>query len=48
MVSMLQALVAANISIPYNQFDLNLREVPEALAGAVRQAGRLEGKPGTS
>lgn len=48
MVSMLQALASANISIPYNQFDLNLREVPEALAGAVRQAGQLEGKPGAS
>lgn len=48
MVSMLQALASANISIPYNQFDLNLREVPEALAGAVRQAGQLEGKSDAS
>lgn len=44
MVSMLQALAAANISIPYNQYDLNLRGVPDELAEAMRQVGQGDGK----
>ena len=44
MVSMLQALAAANISIPYNQYDLNLRGVPDELTEAMRQVGHGGGK----
>jgi small-conductance mechanosensitive channel len=44
MVSMLQALAAANISIPYNQYDLNLRGVPDELTEAMRQVGQGGGK----
>tara|TARA_R110002072_G_scaffold728_2_gene5463 strand:+ start:47760 stop:50336 length:2577 start_codon:yes stop_codon:yes gene_type:complete len=44
MVSMLQALAASNISIPYNQYDLNLRGVPDELTEAMRQVGQGGGK----
>ncbi|WP_289239188.1 mechanosensitive ion channel family protein [Pseudomonas sp. FEMGT703P] len=44
MVSMLQALAATNISIPYNQYDLNLRGVPDELTEAMRQVGQGGGK----
>lgn len=44
MVSMLQALAASNISIPYNQYDLNLCGVPDELTEAMRQVGQGGGK----
>lgn len=48
MVSMLQALAAANISIPYNQYDLNLHGMPDELSAALRQVGQGDGKADAS
>lgn len=42
----LQALREGGISIPYNQFDLNLRSVPDDLSAAVRMPAAGANRPG--